>query len=209
MQVSTSGGETAPLPISLASADVYDFFPGRSELLVKGSAEGSETEWPVWILPLPAGSLRPWETSSRTRRLGLPAANASCTLPNQGYTFATPMVPIRMNSCTVTGIPFAPRFSPDGRRLRFTIRDPDQRTSSLWKFHRTEKVCTPVLPEWNKPAQEFGGLGLRTENTSYSNPLATIRKTSGPFARVRTGCANGFANPTRNPRRDGGAVVVQ
>ena len=58
-QVSVSGGETAPVPISLVSADIYDFYPGRSELLVKGVAEGSETEWPVWILPLPAGSLRP------------------------------------------------------------------------------------------------------------------------------------------------------
>src|ERR1700678_357648 len=30
MQVSASGGETAPVPSSLARADVYDFFPGRS-----------------------------------------------------------------------------------------------------------------------------------------------------------------------------------
>jgi len=37
-QVSTSGGETAPIPISLASVDIYDFYPGRSELLVKGAA---------------------------------------------------------------------------------------------------------------------------------------------------------------------------
>ena len=66
-QVSVSGGETAPVPISLVSADIYDFFPGRSELLVKGVAEGSETEWPVWILPLPAGSLRPGRRHPRAR----------------------------------------------------------------------------------------------------------------------------------------------
>ena len=66
-QVSTSGGETAPVPISLVSADIYDFYPGRSELLVKGVAEGSETEWPVWILPLPAGSLRPVGDDPRAR----------------------------------------------------------------------------------------------------------------------------------------------
>src|SRR5580658_1154432 len=59
MQVSTSGGETAPVPTSLASADIYDFYPGRSELLVKGAAGGTDTEWPVGVLPLPAGSLRP------------------------------------------------------------------------------------------------------------------------------------------------------
>src|SRR5580698_7530181 len=56
MQVSTSGGETAPVPTSLASADVYDFHPGRSELLVRGMAGGSETEWPVWVLPVLGGS---------------------------------------------------------------------------------------------------------------------------------------------------------
>ncbi len=58
-QVSTSGGETVPVPTSLASADIYDFYPGRSELLVKGVAGGSETEWPLWVLTLPAGSSRP------------------------------------------------------------------------------------------------------------------------------------------------------
>ena len=58
-QVSTSGGETGAVPISLASADIYDFYPGRSELLVKGVAEGTETEGPLWVLPVPAGSLRP------------------------------------------------------------------------------------------------------------------------------------------------------
>src|ERR1700729_4155321 len=59
MQVSTSGGETAPVPTLLASADIYDFYPARSELLVKGAAGGTDTEWPVGILPLPAGSLQP------------------------------------------------------------------------------------------------------------------------------------------------------
>ena len=29
-EVSTAGGETAPVPTSLASADIYDFYPGRS-----------------------------------------------------------------------------------------------------------------------------------------------------------------------------------
>ena len=55
------------------------------------------------------------------------------------------------------GVPFSPRFSPDGRRLRFTIRDTEQRTSSLWEVSADGKGLHPVLPDWNKPAQEFGG----------------------------------------------------
>jgi len=132
MQVSTAGGETAPVPTSLPSADVYDFYPGRSELLVEGTAEGSETEWPVWIMPVPAGSPRP---------VGNILAHAAAWTPDgQHIVYARQSTLYLCNEdggdsrelVTVPGVPFALRFSPDGRRLRFTIRNTDQRTSSLW-----------------------------------------------------------------------------
>jgi eukaryotic-like serine/threonine-protein kinase len=156
-QVSTSGGETAPVPISLMSADIYDFYPGRSELLVKGIAEGSETEWPVWILPLPAGTLR---------QVGDVLAHGATWAPDGQH-----IVYVRKSSLyvcnpdgtdlrelvAVAGVPFAPRFSPDGRWLRFTIRDTNQRTSSLWEVSADGKGLHLLLPEWNKPPQESGG----------------------------------------------------
>jgi hypothetical protein len=152
-QVSTAGGETVPVPTSLASADIYDFQPGRSELLVRGVAEGSETEWPVWVLTVPAWSLRPvgdilahaatWAPDGQrivyARKSSLYACNADGTDARE--------------LITVPGIPFAPRFSPDGRQLRFTIRDTSQRTSSLWEVSPDGKGLHPVLPDWNKPAQ--------------------------------------------------------
>src|SRR5882762_1217593 len=156
-QVSASGGETAPVPISLVSADIYDFYPGRSELLVKGVAEGSETEWPVWILPLPAGSLRP---------VGNILAHAATWTPDgQHIVYARNSSLYECNTdgtdsrelITSQGVPFAPRFSPDGRRLRFTIRATNQRTSSLWEVSADGKDLHPLLQGWNQPAQEFGG----------------------------------------------------
>jgi serine/threonine protein kinase/Tol biopolymer transport system component len=157
MQVSSSGGETAPVPIPLPSADVYDFFPGRSELLVKGSAEGSDTEWPIWILPLPGGSLR---------RVGNILAHSATWGPDgQRIVYARQSSLYLCNAdgtdsrelITVSGIPFAPRFSPDGRHVRFTIRNTEQRTFSLWEISAEGRDLHPILPGWNKPAQEFGG----------------------------------------------------
>jgi len=157
MQVSTSGGETAQVPTSLASADIYDFYPGRSELLVKGVAEGSETEWPLWVLPLPAGSLRP---------VGNILAHAATWAPDgQHIVYARQSGLYTCNAdgsdsrelITVPGVPSAPRFSPDGRRLRFTVRNADQRTSSLWEVSPDGRNLHPVLPQWSKPAQDFGG----------------------------------------------------
>ena len=58
---------------------------------------------------------------------------------------------------TVTGVPLAPRFSPDGRRLRFTVRDTNQQSSSLWEVSPDGKGLHAVLPDWNKPAQESDG----------------------------------------------------
>jgi eukaryotic-like serine/threonine-protein kinase len=157
MQVSASGGDTAPVPTSLVSADVYDFFPGRVELLVKGVAEGSETEWPIWILPLPAGS---------QRQVGNILAHAAAWVPDgQHIVYARGSGLYECNAdgsdshqiLTVSGVPFGLRFSPDGSRLRFTVRDTDQRTTSLWEISADGKNLHALLPGWNKPAQESGG----------------------------------------------------
>jgi serine/threonine protein kinase/Tol biopolymer transport system component len=157
MQTSTSGGETAPVPISLPSADIYDFHPARSELLIRGMAEGSDTEWPLWILPLPAGSLR---------RVGNILAHAATWTPDGQH-----VVYARQSSLyecdpdgsdvrelvNISGPAFAPRFSPDGHRLRFTVSDTAQRSSSLWEVSPDGQGLHQVLPGWNQPAQESGG----------------------------------------------------
>jgi eukaryotic-like serine/threonine-protein kinase len=180
-QVSTSGGETAPVPISLVSADIYDLYPSRSELLIKGVAEGSETEWPVWILTLPAGSLRPvgdilahgatWAPDGQRIVYARASSLYAC---NPDGTDSRELV-------SVPGVPFAPRFSPDGQRLRFSVRDTNQRTSSLWEVSSDGTGLHAVLPDWNKPAQESGGTW--TPNGEYFLFESTRDHTQNIWAR--------------------------
>jgi eukaryotic-like serine/threonine-protein kinase len=202
MQVSTAGGETAPVPIPLASADVYDFYPGRSELLVKGTAEGSETEWPVWVLPVPGGSLR---------QVGNILAHAATWAPDgQHIVYARKSTLYMCNAdgsdtrelITVTGVPFAPRFSPDGSRLRFSIQDTNQRASSLWEVSPDGKGLHAVLPGWNKPAEEFnaawmpnGEYFLYQSTRDHAQNIWAVREGASWFSGA--GLSKGGVEPTQ------------
>jgi serine/threonine protein kinase/Tol biopolymer transport system component len=218
-QVSTSGGETAPVPIALASADIYDFYPGRSELLVKGVAEGSETEWPVWVLPVPAGSLRPVGSIVAHAAAWAPDGQRIVYARQTGLYTCNPDGSDSRELVAVAGIPFAPRFSPDGRRLRFTIRDPNLRTSSLWEVSADGKGLHPVLPDWNKPAQEFGGTWSADRNyflfestRDHTQNIWALREGSSLFHRASTEPTQltvgplMFTNPTPSP--DGKRLFV-
>jgi len=211
MQVSAAGGETAPVPISLASADIYDFYPRRSELLVKGMAEGSDTEWPVWVLPVPAGSLRPVENILAHAAAWAPdgqhivyARQSSLYICNADGSDSRELI-------TVAGVPFALRFSPDGRRLRFTIRDTNQRTSSLWEVSADGKNLHAVLPDWNRPAEESdatwtpNGEYFLYESTRANAENIWALREGGPFFRKAgeptqlTVAPLMFSNPTPSP----------
>ena len=218
-QVSTSGGETVPVQTSLASADIYEFYPGRSELLVKGVAGGSETEWPLWVVTLPAGSSRPVGDILAHSATWVPdgqhivyARNSSLYVCNADGTESRELI-------SVQGVPFAPRFSPDGRRLRFTIRDTNQRTSSLWEVSADGKGLHPVLPNWNKPAQEFGGYWtpdgeyfLFESTRDHTQNIWALRDRSSFFSKADAGPTQltvgplMFSNPTPSP--DGKKLFV-
>jgi Tol biopolymer transport system component len=154
MQISTSGGDTAPLPSSLPSTDIYDISPSRSELLVRTGEEGSEPESPLWVLPVPAGS---------PRRLAHIMAHAAAWARNgQEIIYANDSTlylckvdgiePKKL--ATVEGVPFGLRFSPDGSGVRFSLENPNQHTSSLWEMRSDGSGLHPLLPGWDTPPKE-------------------------------------------------------
>jgi serine/threonine protein kinase/Tol biopolymer transport system component len=154
MQVSTSGGDTAPLPNPLPSADIYDILPSRSELLVRTGEEGAEPESALWVLPVPGGS---------PRRLGDIVAHAATWTPDGRhiiYGNGSTLYLCNVDGTesrklvTVAGVPFGLRVSPDGSLLRFSVEDPGQHTSSLWEVAADGHGLHPLLLEWNKPPKE-------------------------------------------------------
>jgi eukaryotic-like serine/threonine-protein kinase len=175
MQVSIAGGDTAPVPNPLPSADIYDLLPSRSELLVRTGEEGAQPESSLWVLPVPGGS---------PRQLGDIKAHAAAWAPDGRHIIYSNDSNLYVCNAdgteshklvSVPGVPFAIRSSPDGTRLRFGLRDPSQHTSSLWEVAVDGHGLHPLLPQWNQAARD-------------SNPAWTL---DGKYFFFQSGRGNG------------------
>jgi serine/threonine protein kinase/Tol biopolymer transport system component len=131
-QASVAGGEIMPVRTPFRSVLLADLSPNRSELLVLNFAGGG-MEAPLWVLSALGGS---------ARRLGaVTASDATWTPDGQQITYTRGSeihLAKRDGSqsrklVAVAGIALWPRWSPDGRLLRFTVLNPKSNSSSLWE----------------------------------------------------------------------------
>ncbi|HKW24440.1 MAG TPA: protein kinase [Terriglobales bacterium] len=161
-QVSTAGGETAPLTVPFVSADIFDISPNRSALLITSEAGSTQTETPLYQLPIPAGS---------PRAVGNVRAHAATWTPDGQYIIygnGSDLYQVRADGsqphklATLPGAATDLRFSPDGAWIRFALQDPENNTSDLWEMSADGKNLRPVLaPTWNQPSQECCGSWTR------------------------------------------------
>ena len=58
---------------------------------------------------------------------------------------------------SVEGVPVFPRFSPDGRRVRYTVMNPTDASGTLWEVGADGANPHPLLRGWNSPPAECCG----------------------------------------------------
>jgi serine/threonine protein kinase len=157
-QVSTLGGELAPIHISLpfTGFELLGISSDSSELLIE-SFTASEVEIPQWIVPVLGGSPR--------RLDDIVAHDAPWSPDNQVVAFAAGDGLFLLDSSntkrkiftSAAGAVLWPRWSPDGKRLRFTLEDPSTLSSALWEIQADGTGGHSLLPGWRKPAIECCG----------------------------------------------------
>jgi len=152
-QVSVSGGESARIDVPFENPAVADIYVPTSELLVTQSSQNGAG---FWVVPLPAGS---------PRRLGDLTARSAGWLPDGRLLFA------KGNDVYIgdhdgsnphkvagaSGLALAPKMSPDGKKIRFTVLDEVSNTYALWEVMADGTGLRPLLPGWNNPAAECCG----------------------------------------------------
>jgi Tol biopolymer transport system component len=118
----------------------------------------TQTELPLWQLPIPAGS---------PRRVGNVLAHSATWTPDGQYItygngsdlyLIAPDGTQLRKLTALSGAAMNLHFSPDGRWIRFTLQDAENNSSALWEVQADGKGVRRVLPAgWNQASQECCG----------------------------------------------------
>ena len=159
-QASAAGGETLPMQTSITNPVVADISPDRSELLVASSVLNKWAECPLFILPVLGRPPRrignvvaSWESAAWSR-------DGKEVVYGQGNTLYRAKIDgtesRELVSVATGATPYWPRWSPDGSRLRFSVKNQSNSTS-LWEVSAEGKNLHPLLSGWNNPPAECCG----------------------------------------------------
>ena len=154
-QVTAGGTDLSTLRTSFASVSLQAISPDHSAILA--TATEAEAEDALWLIPLPNGAPR--------RLAGLSGRNATWAPDGQHILFVKESSLYLANAdgtqthelTSVNGTLFYPRFSLDGKRIRFSINDAGQSSSSIWEIKSDGSGLHPLFPGWHKPAAECCG----------------------------------------------------
>jgi len=142
---SSSGRSVVPSPFSNLQA--LDLSPDHTKLLVAPIQTGSSDD-EFWTLPVAKGS---------PERIGdLTGRDAAWSSDGQHLVFSKGAVIYLAGAngtaahelYTASGSVFAPRFSPDGNIIRFTVSDVAQSTTQLWEIGQDGSNPHALLTKW-------------------------------------------------------------
>ena len=144
------------LPSEIGAPLIASLSPDGSRILVHSHLQASP-EQPLWIVPTLGGDTRKVPSVLAHDATWMPGgdklliANGSdLTIVNQDGSDPRKLV-------SVPGLAFWLRWSPDGGRLRFTLRDPVRQTTEIWEVAADGSGLHPLLKGWNQAASECCG----------------------------------------------------
>lgn len=161
-QVSVAGGETSTLPTPFANVVISGIAPNGSALFVtpfEGTGEGRG----MWSLPLPSGPPRRIDDLSRDVASSPDGSQLVFSTGRDIYIAKSDFSEPR-KLATAGDLVFNPRFSPDGRSIRFDgrsllfdVADASDSSSSIWEMASNGSGLRPLLSGWHKVPHECCG----------------------------------------------------
>jgi Tol biopolymer transport system component/DNA-binding winged helix-turn-helix (wHTH) protein len=144
------------LPSEIGGPLIGSISPDGSKLVVRSHLQ-AEPEQPLWIVPTLGGDA--WRVPNVLAHdaTWMPDGQRLLVASSSDLTIVGADGSDPRKLLTTGGLAFWLRWSPDGGRLRFTLRDPKRQTAELWEVNADGSNPHPLFPGWTQPASECCG----------------------------------------------------
>jgi serine/threonine protein kinase/Tol biopolymer transport system component len=199
-EVSTAGGETVPLQQETPLV-VKDISPDRSEILITDFYRPSP-DLPLKVLSLPGGNVRPLANFVAHDGTWAPDGQKFAYAKGNDLFVAASDGSSERKLASLPGLAFWLRWSPDGARLRFSVKDIDGATS-LWEAPAAGPAAHRLFPgprefgdeccgSWSPDGQHFIFQSTRLGKSAiwdvpesgvrFGTPARPVQLTEGPLS---------------------------
>jgi Tol biopolymer transport system component len=144
------------LPSEIGAPLIGSLAPDGSKLIIHSHLE-AEPEQPLWIVPTLGGDARRVPNVLAHDATWMPDGRGLLIASGNELTIVGADGSDPHKLIATSGLAFWLRWSPDGKRLRFTLRDPKRQTTELWEVTAEGGNLHPLLPGWSQPAAECCG----------------------------------------------------
>ncbi len=159
MQIPVAGGTPVQIPTPFPSTLLADISSDGSELLITNILSGRERSSQLWRLPTTGGT--PRRVGDVT--IGSDAAAWSHDGKKIAYANGSDLFVANLDGsgsqkiATLPGTVWGPRWSPDGKDLRFSVDDPKTSATAIWEVDPEGKNLRRVISQWGGPPDEQAG----------------------------------------------------
>jgi Tol biopolymer transport system component len=144
------------LPSEIGGPLIGALSPDGSRLLIHSHLQ-ADPEQPLWIVPTLSGDARRVPNVLAHDATWMPDGSRLLIANGNDLEVVSTDGSDRHKLVSTPGLAFWLRWSPDGRRLRFTLRDPKRQTTELWEVAADGAGLRPLLPDWSQPGSECCG----------------------------------------------------
>jgi eukaryotic-like serine/threonine-protein kinase len=156
-QVSSSGGEVAPVPVPAPTMFLLAVSPDGATLLVADEVGQTAFNGPLWGLPVLGGSPRRLRDAAGQAAAWSPDGQTIVYADGHDLFLARSDGSESHKLFSAPDQTFDPAWSPDGTVIRFRVGGAFVTRGSLWQVSVDGANPHPLLPAWHTPPNECCG----------------------------------------------------